>query len=173
MTKWARVDAAAFSDSSSPRRVAKSSLRAAAKCCAGVFRFFRPAAHRADDPRQENCFRGRIKSRIALPSQSCTASDGFFIAAAAGLRRLSGGGVGCPTLQPGPGIAAPRTRNLARRLCNRKMFQTLKHTACGNEAVPSSRPKRIGCTSDLTLSGTGLWAFYADAAVWDRRQSST
>jgi hypothetical protein len=35
MTKWAGVDASAFSDSSSPRRVAKSSLRAAAKCCAG------------------------------------------------------------------------------------------------------------------------------------------
>ena len=39
MTKWAAVDASALSDSSSPRRMAKSSLRAAAKCCAGTVSF--------------------------------------------------------------------------------------------------------------------------------------
>jgi hypothetical protein len=39
MTKWAAVDASALSDSSSPRRMAKSSLRAAAKCCAGTVPF--------------------------------------------------------------------------------------------------------------------------------------
>jgi hypothetical protein len=36
MTKWAAVDASALSDSSSPRRMTKSSLRAAAKCCAST-----------------------------------------------------------------------------------------------------------------------------------------
>jgi len=145
-TKMARINAAAFSDSSSPRRLAKSSLRAAAtnmrrlilhRCgpanrSASELRNLRwrtlhaavraehaalvrpwaqhlvatpalisqerrdrrhylfplvsayragqdrnldgSASHRAVDPRQEICFRGAIKSRMAARSQSCTAS---------------------------------------------------------------------------------------------------
>jgi len=37
------------------------------------------------------------------------------VAAAASLRRLSGGRVSCPALQLGPGMFAPRTRNFTQR----------------------------------------------------------
>lgn len=117
-----------------------------------MFLLSRPAPHRAADPRQENCFRGGIKSRIAARSQSCTASRGYFVAIAAGLRRFSGGEDRHPALQPGPGIVGPRARNLARRSFDTGKCSGLRNTLTvpANklaQGAPRNRPPRVGCVS--------------------------
>jgi len=112
--------------------MAKSSLRAAAKCCAGAVPF---VASRWDlhiwqvrteiwtVPRLIARFipgRKNVSGAELNPLSLCGVNHALHqaddsVAAAAGLRRFSGGGCGCGARRPRSGIVDPRTRNLARR----------------------------------------------------------
>jgi len=68
------------------------------------------------------------------------------VAAAAGLRRFSGGGCGCAARRPRTGIVDPRTRNLARR-----RFATGKCSEFWN-ALPAEATR-------FTLPAPSCWLF--------------
>ena len=147
-TKWAGVDASAFSDSSSPWRMAKSSLIwtvprliarliPARQIVSGAelhpvsLRGVNHALHHADDS----------------------------VAATTSLRRLPGGRVRCPALQPRPGTVNPLTRSLAQR-----RFATRKCSGLQN-TLPV---RRVNCP-DSPFAGTDLLAFFAYPIARDRR----